>query len=370
MIFWFCLFFVSYILLAIISKSGSIKIKNSFLFLLLVLLIGFSSFRDGLGKDYSNYKELCELGSWSSVESVWILNEPISTFLQQLCVHTEISAVFFFFISAAVTIILSFIVYSKYDDISILLFIFITYTGLYLSSFNLVQQFFAASLFLLSSKYIVNKEYKYYYFLIFLAFLIHKSAIILLFIPLISVNKINHRFWILLLVISWIIPIRFILQTDSFQSILNILNYQNYLDYESVRISKFSITNIYLHILLLIILFNNGKLIMGKHYNEYVFSIKMFALALVCNNLSANDLPIAYRISVYFLMFMPISLSCLCKIFPKRFAYLMIVIPILFLMSMTIIGSSNNKLYCPQRILPLHSILDKYYNPYEGDFTR
>ena len=48
----------------------------------------------------------------------------------------------------------------------------------------------------------------------------------------------------------------------------------------------------------------------------------------------------------------------------KQIAYGLIIFPILFLMLFRL--SSGDRLIVPDRILPIESVYDKYYRPYEN----
>ena len=109
-------------------------------------------------------------------------------------------------------------------------------------------------------------------------------------------------------------------------------------------------------------LVNKNKLLKLDGANNYVFALKMFVIFLVCNNLSANGMPIAYRIGIFFVMFVPIVFSILPQIIDRQLAHIIIITSLLFLFFYIGLG---NPLVVPEKILPLNSIFDSVYINYK-----
>lgn len=90
----------------------------------------------------------------------------------------------------------------------------------------------------------------------------------------------------------------------------------------------------------------------------------MYAMYLILNNLATGSLTITYRLAVFFVLFVPLLLTKLPLVINKSIACCLIVIPMLSLMLIRL--SIGDRLTVPDRILPIESIYDKYYKPYEN----
>ncbi len=374
--------------------------------MIIVIAVYFAGFRDCLGMDYEGYRDLCERERVLR-SRFWFLNEPLFEMVRSFCVNTSFSAVVFFLISAILTSAPALIVYSKSGNLLLSGFVYLTYTGLYLFSFNVVRQFASSGLLLLATYYFMKEQGKrkmqlskirsffikhkasftedsvqltkirllyikqklslakpkILFALFFLAaFAYHKSAII--FLPFLFVRKDNYSEWLIvvLLVVSLFFPISRLLSATGIVDMLDMMDYDHYLEYDNSGVKRFSLSNMYMHALLVPFLVCKKRVLKFKNRKTIVFAIKMFALFLVCNNLSANGLPIAYRVGIIFSMFVPIALSVFPKLFDNQLmGYALIVIPLLVLFFL--IGMSN-ELVVPDRMLPFNSIWDSVYANY------
>lgn len=253
---WLLFLFICYFLLAYISIN---KGRVYFFLLLLAVVIYFATFRDGVGSDYTAYQSYCEREVFYS--NAWFLIEPIPAFLYKICYDSYLSAVLFFFVSSCVIYISCFKVYSKNINFGIAAFVFLTYTNLFLSSLNVVRQFMAASIVLVGVYYfIIKKKSPWYFATVLLAFMIHKSVV--LFIPMYWIKKddFNPVVWIGILIGSMVLPMDWIFASTNLNDFLTLLDYDSLLKYKEVAYSKFSMSNIYLHVITLIFLFNRKRI--------------------------------------------------------------------------------------------------------------
>ena len=97
-----------------------------------------------------------------------------------------------------------------------------------------------------------------------------------------------------------------------------------------------------------------------------MFSLKMTVFGLICNNLSAGALPIAYRYSMMFSMFLPLLFAYLPKVIEGGIARLITYVPIFVLLMTLLYLRADDRIYCPLRLLPIESIYDAKYYPYEN----
>lgn len=366
MIYWIVLFTLVLLLLLLYQKAKTNRSKKWVLFVLIILLTYFSGFRDGIGMDYSANKGLCERSVLSS--SPIFLIEPLFSVLTNICFETRLSAVFLFLTCAFITIGLSLYVYSKYENFAISAFFFVFYPGLYLQSMNIIRQFVATSIILYGTYMLLRDRSRrsifIFYVLLLIAFLFHKTALIMCFIPFLTNSKDYNIYIIIIALIISLTPIGSVLGMRELSSILESLDYSIYIDAGISGSNAFSLSNLFMHSLLLPFLLYKQKVKKLPNYTNIVFFIKMFVCFLVFNNLTSSSFSYSYRLAIYYLVFVPILLAYLCKIISKDVALCWIVIPVLIIMSYRLyIG---DRLTVPSQILPLNSIVDKNYHPYEN----
>ena len=351
---------VEYILLASFTTKKDKTFRAIVLFLIVLIAVYFAGFRDLLGMDYDGYRDHCE-GDRYLGDTLWFLNEPIYELIRNFCATTQFSAVIFFLLFAAFTSVPALVIYSKYDNFFLSGFVYLTYTGLYLFSFNVVRQFAAAGILMIGAYYLLKGGLKnkcIFVSIVILAALIHKSALFFLPVLFITNKDFNPTIILLLLILSFVIPFENLFGISQLSALLGMMDYDIYINDSAVMISKYSLSNLYLHVLLMLLLLNKKRISSLKDSEVYVFSIKMFVVYLICNNLSANGIPIAYRTGILFAMYIPLALSILPQLLKGRVVSYLIIIPLLILFFA--IGMSND-IVVPDRMLPLNSIFDSEY---------
>ena len=151
-------------------------LQRSSFFLLNLWLVYFSAFREGLGKDYYGYKIRLE-----QYVSLSFLDEPSFTLMSYIIKTTSFSYVFYFLISAVLTIPLILYCYKKYEYSYFTILLFIVSTGIgYFQTFNAVRQSIAIALFFYGCLFLLEKRFFCYATCIVIGFLFHKSCILLL----------------------------------------------------------------------------------------------------------------------------------------------------------------------------------------------
>lgn len=365
MIYWIVFLFLEYILLLTFTSSKKTGARTFILFLIILLAVYFAGFRDCLGMDYEGYRNNCERDRLLS-DASWLIDEPLYELVRNFCATTQFSAVIFFIVFAALTSVPTLIVYSKYENFFLAGFVYFTYTGLYLFSFNIVRQFASAGLLVLAAYYLLKDDKKgklIFVALVLLSALFHKSALFFLPVMFLGTKSYNPHLIVILVVLSFILPVTQIMGLGRIVEVLNMMDYDIYIDYSTSTISKYSLTNLYLHIMMIPFLFRAKEVASLKNGNMYVFAIKMYAICLMCNNLAANDVAIAYRIAIMFSMYIPLVFSILPIIIGNRqLGNVLIIVPLLILFFA--IGLSN-PLVVPDKMLPLNSIWDAVYQKFQ-----
>lgn len=365
MIIWGLFFFITYLLIFVYSASKRKQTKNVSFCILLLIVIYFAAFRDGLGMDYTAYKSYCERDVVRHTS--FLLTEPLAAILGGFCYHTHFSAVIFFLVTSSITYALCFSVYRQYRNAYIAFFVFLTYTCLYLSSLNLVRQFVAASITLFGTYYyIIKKRSPLFFVFIFIGLLFHKSTALLLFIYFLRKDDYHPLLWTILLFGSWVIDLQLLFRFPVIHNMLVVSNYLDYLDYDTMSFSKTSISNIYMHLILLFFLWNRKRILRLEDSDSCILTLKLSIVSVICANLSAGTLPIAYRLAIFFSIFMPVLFSYIPQLINKQLAKIIIYIPLTILFWTVIIGQRSNRVYCPEKILPLDSIYDERYHPYDN----
>lgn len=365
MIFWICLFIIELFLMYQYSLTQNQKSQKRILWVMILVLTYFSGFRDGLGADYSGYKGLCERNVFYT--GLWYLDEPLFTFWQKFCFETDFSAVVLFLISAFVTCAGCLYTYSKFNNFVLAAFVFIFFSELYLFSFNIVQQFVANAVILLGSySFLQNNDRRskiVFAISVFIGFLIHRSALIMFVLLLLKGKNFNATAICVIIVISFFFPVQLLFQIEPIHNFIVLLDYIDYLEYDTSGISKFSTTNMFMNIMILPFLLNKKKLLKWQDGETYVLLLKIYILYLICNNFATGDFTITYRLASYFAVYIPLLFAALPRLIDRSIAKVCIIIPFLVLMFFRLF--TGDKLTVPERILPVNSIIDSNYRPYE-----
>lgn len=358
MVYWILLIFTVLLLAFVYDNSKTLNTKRIILFIIILILIYFSGFRDGLGVDYINYKDMTS--RYVYLNSPLIISEPIYYWLTQFIYNSSFTYVLFFLIMAFITVFFSVMAYRRYEQLFLILFIFLIFPALYSSSFNLVRGSAVSSIFLFSLQYIERKSYKSFLnfiFLTFFAFCIHKSAII--FIPLYFLSTKDYKYLtiILFLTLLFIGP-AFAIFTNKFYNFISFLSYENYLDYDKMRMSFLSFSNIFFHLLLIPIIYYRKEIISLKDSEKYIIPIQLFIFALFFSNISIFVLPIAYRFFYLFIPTLPIVIIVLSKVMNKYVIYFLVYFVIGLIGLVYFINGIDNPLIVPDRILPISSLIN------------
>lgn len=194
-------------------SEGEVKYKNNygiFYFILFAVFVFVGGFRYYVGTDFGGYYKMYVFSWTEIVEAFKTLDEPglkLLSYLARLIWNDGISVIFF---SNLITTLLVFRGISKFDnnDITIMLLIYIFFAG-WTFSFNGVRQALAASVIFAFVKVGEKSWILKYTVLCFIAFLFHKSALMMLPILILSRRKFDKQQVIVLLFSAFIIPLFF-----------------------------------------------------------------------------------------------------------------------------------------------------------------
>lgn len=178
-------------------------------FLLAALLIAVAGFRYYVGSDFGGYYKAIVTKD-ELVSRFKELDEPIIwtiTYLVRKIINDGIAVIF---VESLITVGLVFYGFWQYDrgDITVttLLYVFV---GAYGFAMNGVRQGMAVALLFAFSKRGKKHWILKYLIVVFVAFLIHKSALFMFPILILAQRKINYKQILLLLISSYILPFFF-----------------------------------------------------------------------------------------------------------------------------------------------------------------
>ena len=164
------------------------------------VLIFVAGFRYYVGADFANYFKTYEYRASIFFETLKSLDEPGYFFLCWLVVLFKGNGVTVIFISAAITVILFMrTIYKNTNCLftAILLFIFI---GCWHGSFNGIRQYLAAAIIFAGIRYLKERKFWKYALVVFIAFLFHASAIVMIFAYFIAYNRIDFKNIVILII--------------------------------------------------------------------------------------------------------------------------------------------------------------------------
>lgn len=303
MIFWSFFYTVVYTLSLLLYRNGL-----WFIWLLMAIVSGF---RYKIGSDYLQY-ELVHIRILEDAYEAFVLIEPfhvLLTFLADVNGFGFQFVVFLYSILTIYTFYVGFRFYSR-DKVVFLLATMLFLGLMYASSLNGIRQYLAAGIFLVSTRYIISRRFMMFVTFIFMAFLVHKSAILLL--PTYFLYK-RFNTNIVLLSIGIIFTFIFFLDIVNFdipEAIILALNfigidYVIYLDYGvfsgAPPVYTFFITLLTIVFMAFISLFDRSRVEINLAYN--------LCIVLVVVKIIATQMQILGRFDLYFEAFLIIFLS-------------------------------------------------------------
>ncbi|MGH2079317.1 EpsG family protein [Aerococcus urinaeequi] len=184
------------------KKDRNLKERKLFSYyfgmLTAVCLILVAGLRWRVGTDYWNYARLYSDFAQNWWNSLVTFNEPGIRIIAALSssIHHDSSTMFF--IASLITVSLSVWTMFKYSNtfsLSILLYIFV---GAWHGSFNGVRQYLACAILFAGHRYIIKREFRKYFLIVFLASTFHISALSMIVLYFVPRRQLKHKDIILL----------------------------------------------------------------------------------------------------------------------------------------------------------------------------
>jgi len=181
-----------------INEIRNRKRLPNYLFILpsFTLLFFFSAFRGDFNPDYTNYTTIFQLiNSYSFIDAfkVGIDIEFGFLLLNRLIGVFSSNVIYLFIITSFVILIGFYHQFNRYSAsiwLSVLLFVT---AGSFYASFNITRQILAAAIIFAGSKYLYERKFFKYLLVVSLAFLFHKSSLIMVPFYFILNFKVNLR---------------------------------------------------------------------------------------------------------------------------------------------------------------------------------
>lgn len=298
-----------------VNNEINARKKNKYGFFYYILFFAFwfiSAFRYYVGTDYgSYYKNIYTLEQVK--ESFKQLDEPIIKLITYISRSIYDDGAFVIIVLATLITVFVFIGISKYDNNDICLtLLFYIFTGCLAFSFNGVRQALAISFIFAFSK----KEEKHwilrYIVVIIVAFLIHKSSLVLLPVLLFANMRYSKRNLMIITISGLIVPLFFnyaydLMGTD-FES-------QDALMYINREINPLRVAVAI--VVVLIVLFVNNKEEFFEHEN-FVFNMTIYNAMFTLATMNSAYLN---RITHFMTLFIPVYIPKVLKRMPITFRF-------------------------------------------------
>ncbi|MFW6008878.1 MAG: EpsG family protein [archaeon] len=279
-----------------IKKFVSFKLLSLFL---LIIMVGF---RYNVGADYNSYVNYFENLNVNNPFD-YSKFEPAYTFINYIIKQNGWGVEIVFLVSAFITLFFVYKTLNSYSKIySFSLFLFLVDGG-YSNICNLVRQGVAISLFFFSVKYIIEKKFYIYVFLIVIASLFHYSALFLIPVYFIADYNFSRKIYFFIYFISLLFLFTNIIYylADFISPFL--FDYGRYLESEYfTRVTQVDtgLGFLFHNIVGIILIFFKNKIVKKDDKNIYFFNLYFISL---CTNLIFYRVYILLRMVKYFTWF-------------------------------------------------------------------
>ncbi|MDO9594870.1 MAG: EpsG family protein [Lutibacter sp.] len=349
------LYWITFIIIALFfnfisaDKKLDPNIRKFAQICLILVVVYFSAFRDGLGQDYDGYFDLLMNGYFNE----YTLKEPGFSFLSNIVYYTELSPVFFFLIMALMTNYLFINSFNRYNNTFLIIFIYLTGSIFYFNTFNLVRQMGAASIFMYGIRFIENRKLLPYVLCVLLAASFHISAILLLPIYFIVNRAFSNKLLTSVLVISIIVGQILKFNLTSFLGQYFMVYYW-YFEDEAIIVGESGYLTLFFNLVLILLIFYKKR----SQEIKYKVVFNLFFIGVFLYNLIPSFHYI-FRFATYFIVFAPIVLPSLDKTFPKRVWTYILILGFGTMFFITLYSSLDNKKIIPDKLLNLESVFDQ-----------
>lgn len=293
------------------------------LVLSVIPLIFTAGFRYKIGADFTAYYNVDKVYKANFWDALIRLDEPGILLIINFTKLFSTDGAAYIFNFSLFTILLSTIVLLRYTDDYLFTMMLYIFCGCWHGTFNGVRQYLAATILLLGLHYIREKKLVKYAIVVFIAFLFHKSAIVMMVPYFVMRNKINTRNVLLLTAGTMLIAMNY----DTIFSLIGALKEHDVImdTYATASVNGLRILANAAPAIVAIVL-NRGR----ELDEDETFCINGLIINAAAMLAAANSTYLA-RISVYTGYFIPLCLSRVVRMKNKHLELsLRIAIVVLF----------------------------------------
>jgi transmembrane protein EpsG len=217
------------------------------------------------------------------------------------------------FTTALITNLLIIIVLYKYSRMfEIAVYVYIA-AGMFTTSMNGIRQYLAAAIVFLSTKYLLNGDFKKYALIILLASTVHKSALVLLPIYFVVRREAWTKVTLILLTLSIFIVLGFNVFSDMLFSALDNTQYGQYSDFAEGGANKLRVVVIAIPVLIAFL----GREKLKKLWPESDYIVNMSIISVFFIIIASQNWIFA-RFNIYFGLYSLILISWIVKLFREH----------------------------------------------------
>lgn len=279
--------------------------------ILLALALGALIFTAGLryyiGADYGGYYRWMESDGTLLKRKILELDEPGLHLLAALIRPFTDDGAYFIFACSLITILLFMVPTLKYTDNFFFVMALFIFTGTWHGAFNGVRQFLAAAILFAGHRLIFERKFWKYLLVVFLAFLVHRSAAVGIVFYFIFANRISIINVILLLVGTYLVSANF----DAIFQFIGLLKD------EEVNIDQITYFSNTVNIFRVLVACAPAVYVIVLYFRKNPDKEKTFYINVLLANAAsmlatANSAYLA-RVNIYTNAFVPLALSKLIK---------------------------------------------------------
>ncbi|MGM7721161.1 EpsG family protein [Metabacillus sp. Hm71] len=323
----FTVFIIAFLSRYVPANSASlsqVSIRpNKFLIILaLVCIVLVSGLRNNIGDTYL-YMHSYEIQDFTW-EYIIMNKDPGFGVLQMILKNISSDPQLLIFITALITnVLIVFTLYHYTKMIELSMYVYIT-SGIFTVSMNGIRQFLAASIIFWATKYLIDGNFKRYFFIILLASTFHESALILIPIYFIVRRKAWTKVTYLLLGLAILIVFGFNVFSQFLFSAIEDTQYGHYSNFDA---GGANIIRVFVDLVPIIIAYL-GRDKLRKLWPKSDIIVNMSVIGLLFMIIATQNWIFA-RFNIYFSLYNLILISWIIYLFKKsnkKFVYYCLLI--------------------------------------------
>lgn len=275
-----------------------------------IILIVVAGLRYYVGTDFGAYYK----GYSTYADALWVrtvnLNEPGYSLIAAIARSVVDDPAAAIFLASLVTVGICAVVIFKNTNQTIYALLLYVFLGCWHGSFNGTRQYLAASVFFLGYPYLRDRKFWKYTIFVFLAFLCHKSAIVMIALYFVTDREVSVKNIFLLIVLCWV----FIRSNESLFRIAEWVLEDSFAESDFTN-SSVNLIRIMVAcapaVFFLFVYFKNGR------PREGIFYINLMLVHAALTLITMNS-PLLQRINIYTRTFQTIAIGESLKLLDKQ----------------------------------------------------